>query len=87
MGMAYGTQIATRLPEDDVARLDALVSEGRYASRADAVRAAVATFLEVERRRRVGEAIVEGYRRTPQSDAEVAQAEANLLRLVREEPW
>lgn len=85
--MPFGTQIATRLPDGDVARLDALVEEGRYASRADAVRAAVATLLELERRRRVGQAIVDGYRRVPQTDTETAAAEANLRRLVSEEPW
>lgn len=85
--MSYGTQIATRLSEDDVAQLDVLVAQGRFESRADAVRAAVASFLDAERRRRVGEAIAEGYRRLPQTDEELTVAEANVHRLVAEEPW
>jgi Arc/MetJ-type ribon-helix-helix transcriptional regulator len=85
--MAYGTQIATRLPDADVARLDDLVAQGRFESRADAVRAAVARFLDAERRRAIGEAIAEGYRRVPQTEDELAVAEANVRRLVTEEPW
>lgn len=86
-GMAAGTQIAVRLDEDDVDRLDEMVSQGRFDSRAGAVRAAVRWMLEAERRRSEGEAIVDGYRRIPQSDDELAIAEANIRRLIEEEPW
>lgn len=85
--MALGIQIAVRLEDDDVAGLDDLVSDGRFASRAEAVRAAVRRMLDAERRRAVGEAIADGYRRVPQSDDEVAAAEVNVRRLIEEEPW
>lgn len=85
--MAFGTQIAVRLDDDDVERLDEMVSQGRFASRTEAVRAAVRWMLEAQRRRAVGEAIADGYRRVPQSDDEVAIAETNVRRLVEEEPW
>lgn len=86
-GMAYGTQVAVRLDDDDVARLDDMVSDGRFDSRAEAVRAAVRGMLDAERRRAVGEAIADGYRRVPQSHDEVAAAEINARRLIEEEPW
>ena len=87
IGMPFGTQIAVRLDEDDVARLDDMVSEGRFDSRAEAVRAAVRGMLDAERRRAAGEAIAAGYRRVPQSDDEVTAAEVNVRRLIEEEPW
>ncbi len=85
--MTLGTRIAARLDDDDVKRLDELVAEGKFSSRAEAVRVAVQRLLEAEFRRATGEAIAAGYRRVPQSDEEVAAAEANLRRLVAEESW
>lgn len=41
-------QVAVRLDEEDVARLDDMVSEGRFDSRAEAVRAAVRRMLDAE---------------------------------------
>lgn len=67
--------------------LDGLVREGRFTSRAEAVRTAVHAYLDVERRRVVGEAILDGYRRVPETDDELAAAEGNLRRLIAEEPW
>jgi len=85
--MQFGVQIATRFDDETVAAVDQLVAAGRFGSRADAVRSAVVHLLEEERRRAVGEAIVNGYRRVPQDDDDVALAEANLRRLIAEEPW
>ncbi len=82
-----GTQVAVRLTVDDVGGIDALIAEGRFGSRAEAVRSAVEVFLDQERRRAEGGAIAEGYRRIPQTPAEVARAESNLRRLIEEEPW
>jgi Arc/MetJ-type ribon-helix-helix transcriptional regulator len=54
-------------------RLAELVSEGRFDTKADAVRAAIASLLDTERRRNLGEAIANGYRRIPQeADPELA---------------
>ncbi len=85
--MPFGTQIAVRLDDELVERLDELISQGRFDSRAEAVRQAVGWMLEAERRRAVGEAIVEGYQRIPQTDEELAIAEANVRRLIDEESW
>lgn len=85
--MNVGTQLAARLDEAVVARVDELVRAGRFDSRAEAVRRAVEALVEVERRRQVGEAIADGYRRLPQGDEEVAGAEASARAMIAEEPW
>jgi Arc/MetJ-type ribon-helix-helix transcriptional regulator len=61
-------QIAVRLDQDLADRLDALVADGRFDTKADAIRTAIEALVDVERRRRIGEAIVEGYRRVPPGD-------------------
>jgi Arc/MetJ-type ribon-helix-helix transcriptional regulator len=80
-------QIAVRIPSAVAERLDGLVQSGRFGTRADAVRAALEALLEGERRAEVGRRIVEGYRRIPQEDAEVAAAEQAASRSIEEEPW
>jgi Arc/MetJ-type ribon-helix-helix transcriptional regulator len=61
-------QIAVRIPSDLADGLDGLVASGRFDSRAEAIRTAIETLVDTERRRRIGEAIVEGYRRIPDGD-------------------
>lgn len=80
-------QIAVRLPNALTASLDALVATGRFTTRAEAVRHAVETLVETERRSREGQLIADGYRRIPQTDEEVATATAAAIRSVHEEPW
>jgi Arc/MetJ-type ribon-helix-helix transcriptional regulator len=73
---------------DDLARsLDELVAAGRFATRADAIRTAISQLLDNERRREIGERIVEGYRTRPQTDAEVGAATEAAMRSIHEEPW
>ncbi len=67
--------------------LDDLVARGVYDSRAAAVRAGVDAVLELDRRRRVDEAIVEGYRVQPPTPGERAAAVASLRDAIAEEPW
>ena len=80
-------QIAVRLPAEQLAVLDDLVARGVYDSRAAAVRAGVDAVLEADRRRRVDEAIVEGYRVQPPTPGERAAAVASLRDAIAEEPW
>lgn len=80
-------QLAVRLPDEDAAALEALVRRGRFPSKAAAVRGAVQALIEWERRREVGQAIVDGYRRSPQTDEEVARARHAALVSIAEEPW
>lgn len=62
------TQIAVRLPDDLLSRLDALVERGAVLSRADAVRTALEQFAAVVESQHIGEAIAAGYRRHPTSE-------------------
>lgn len=80
-------QIAVRIPEEQLAVLDDLVSRGVYESRAAAVRAGVQTLLELERRRRIDDAIVAGYRDKPPTGAEQDAAVASLREAIAEETW
>jgi Arc/MetJ-type ribon-helix-helix transcriptional regulator len=80
-------QIAVRLPEIQLALLDDLVRRGVYESRAAAVRAGIEAIAEIDRRRHVDRAIVEGYQRLPPTDAERQAAIASLRDAIAEEPW
>jgi Arc/MetJ-type ribon-helix-helix transcriptional regulator len=80
-------QIAVRLPEEQLAVLDDLVARGAYATRAAAVRAGIEAVLELDRRRQADRTIVDGYQRTPPTDAERAAAIASLREAIAEEPW
>jgi len=80
-------QLALRIPDRLAAELDEIVADGRFATRTEAVRFAIAQLVERERRTAVGEAIVAGYQRIPETDEELATAEENLRHLIAEEPW
>lgn len=86
LGMAP-EQIAVRLPAELLAELDALVSAGRYESRAAAVRAGIEALTELERRWAIDRAVSDGYRRLPPTTAEDAAALASLREAIAEEPW
>ena len=80
-------QIAVRIPDDLAESLEHLVADGRFETKADAVRTALETLVEAERRRRVGESIADGYRTLPQDDEEVEAATRAAIRSIHEEPW
>jgi Arc/MetJ-type ribon-helix-helix transcriptional regulator len=81
-------QIAVRLPNELAAALDGLVEpDGPFMTKADAVRSAIEELVDRDRRRRIGEAIAEGYRRIPQTDAEIARVHEDSIRSIEEEPW
>jgi Arc/MetJ-type ribon-helix-helix transcriptional regulator len=87
MGVVATEQIAVRLPEELLSELDELVSRGIYVSRAAAVRAGIETVMELDRRRLTDRAVIEGYRRTPPTEAEREAAIASLRDAILEEPW
>ena len=68
------SQLVTRIDDDLAREVDALVSEGVVESRSDAVRQGLRELVDRHRRRRIGEAIVEGYRRQPQTEEEIGAA-------------
>jgi Arc/MetJ-type ribon-helix-helix transcriptional regulator len=80
-------QIAVRLPDDVLARLDGLVADGAYENRAAAVRAGIEALMERERRQATDRAVVAGYRRMPPTQAEEQAALASLREAIAEEPW
>jgi len=80
-------QLVTRLDQKLLAEVDALVADGVAATRSDAVRIALERLVDEHRRRRLGEAIIEAYRRQPQTDAELAGLDEATRSLVGEEPW
>jgi len=80
-------QIAVRVPEELLARVDALVDDGVYESRAAAVRAGLEVVAELARREALDAAVVDGYQRVPPTPAERAAALASLREAIAEEPW
>jgi len=80
-------QIAVRLPQALLAELDALVTRGVYVSRAAAVRAGVQAITELQHRRAIDAAMVEGYRRLPPNGPENDAAIASLRDAIADEPW
>ncbi len=80
-------QLALRIPDELAGRLSQLVAEGRYATRTEAVREAIAELLAREERRRVDREIVTGYRRLPPGADEERWAEVSGRELIAEEPW
>ena len=81
------TQIAIRLTNEELEDLDWVVMHCTYDSRAEALRTALAELTDRLRREEIGRQIVEGYRRIPPTDEEMAWAEANAHRSIAEEPW
>ncbi len=80
-------QIAIRIPDTLAEQLEALVTSGRFETKAEAVRSALEALVDAERRADVGRRIVEGYRKVPQDDADVAAAAGAASRSIDEEPW
>ena len=80
-------QFAIRMSDDLARSLDDLVSAGRFATRAEAVRKAIEQLVDEERRREIGRLIVEGYTDAPQTEAEISTATESALRSIQEEPW
>ena len=80
-------QLVTRLDAGLLAAVDRLVADGVVASRSDAVRLGLEQLIEGVRRAGIAAAIVEGYRRTPQTTDELRRADEGLHALLAEEPW
>jgi Arc/MetJ-type ribon-helix-helix transcriptional regulator len=80
-------QIAIRIPDALAEQLEELVSSGRFETKADAVRTALEAMIDGARRADIGRQIVEGYRRVPQEDVDVAAASQAAARSIDEEPW
>jgi Arc/MetJ-type ribon-helix-helix transcriptional regulator len=80
-------QLVTRLDSRLIAEVDALVADGVVGSRSEAVRLGLERLVDQHHRQRVGAAIVEAYRRQPQTDDELGGLDEATRALVNEEPW
>jgi len=81
------TQLVTRIPETLAQAVDQLVDAGVYESRSEAVRAGLAAVVDQQRRAALGQAIVDGYRRVPQADDDLAWPESASAAMIADEPW
>ncbi len=80
-------QLVVRVADDVALAIDELIAEGIASSRSDAVRTALLTLIEENRRRRTGEAIVAGYERVPQDEDDVMWSDEAARRMIADEPW
>lgn len=80
-------QLVTRIPDTLAEQVDRLVEDGVVASRSEAVRLGLERLVDRERRRRIGQAIVDGYMRMPQTDDESLWTDEDTRRMIEEEPW
>ncbi len=81
------TQIAVKLPDALLQDLDDLVAQGIFPNRSAAVRRAVEAIVARQRRDDLDRAYVEGYRRSPESELEMAEAERLAEQAIEDEPW
>ena len=80
-------QFVTRLDDRLVSQVDGLVADGGVASRSEAVRLGLERLVDTHRRHQIGAAIVDAYRRQPQTDDELAGLDEATHALITEEPW
>ena len=79
--------ITVRMPEEGVARIDALIEGGAYPTRASFIVEAINRLVEELEEREIDRRIVEGYTRLPQTEEDERWARAAALDSIREEPW
>lgn len=80
-------QLVTRVDDQLAAALDELVASGTVTSRSDAVRRGLEQLIDSHRRATVGNDIVAGYLRLPQTNEELAWSDAASVAMIAEEPW
>lgn len=79
-------QFVARLDEDLADAIDALVADCVFESRSDAVRHGLEAVIDAHRSIKVGEAINDGYRRLPETEAELTLAAAIANLIIAAEP-
>lgn len=80
-------QLVTRIDDELAVAVDELVASGAVANRSEAVRVALRHLVDRHRREQTGARITAGYRRLPQTEAEVGWADEASVRMIVEEPW
>jgi metal-responsive CopG/Arc/MetJ family transcriptional regulator len=80
------TQTLVQLNEELLRRLDERAArEGR--SRSALIREAIEAYMYDARSAEIDRQIIEGYERIPETEEELAWADADLRELIAEEPW
>jgi len=80
------TQTLVQLNDELIRRLDERAArEGR--SRSSLIREAIETYMVDEARDEISRQIIAGYERIPETDEEMAWAEASAREMIEEEPW
>lgn len=80
-------QLVTRVDDQLADAIDALVAEGVFGSRSDAVRAGLRAIVDRYRRAQVAAAIVEAYQARPQTDDEYSWSDEATREMIADEPW
>ena len=81
------TQIAVKVSEELLARLDDLVAQGVYPSRSAAVRQGLESVLLSYRLGAIDRGFREGFLRTPETDGEIEDARRLAVEAIDDEPW
>lgn len=80
-------QFVTRIDQELADEIDRLVGVGFVASRSAAVRLALEELVDRHRRRQIGQEIIAGYERIPQTEDEIAFADESTRSMIADEPW
>ncbi len=75
-------QIVARIDEELAVEVDRLVDRGVVRSKSEAVRWGLRELVERERRQTIGAAIVEGYRRIPQTGSEAGWTDDSARSMI-----
>jgi Arc/MetJ-type ribon-helix-helix transcriptional regulator len=81
------TQVAVRIEQQLLERLDWLVVRCSFDNRAEAIRAAIEKLAKQEREREIDEQIVEAYTRMPQTEEELEWSRHNDWSNLPDEDW
>jgi len=81
------TQIAVRMEQELLERLDWLVVRCSFENRAEAIRAAIERLAKQERDNEIDEQIIEAYTRMPQTEEELEWSRHNDWSNLPDEDW
>lgn len=81
------TQVAVRLENTLIDELDWLIGRRDYENRAEAIRAAIAHAVRVEREREIDERIIDGYTRIPQTGHELGWSAGRGFPGLSDDDW
>lgn len=81
------TQVVTRVDDQLLAEVDALIDRGEVPTRSEAVRRGLRNLVDSAARKREGEAVAQAYRDRPQTDGEGGWSDAATIDMITAELW